>query len=612
MYFYKTAIISSKLPFLLIYQSEKKIDTSVIVSVLLRKKEKYALIISQVEEPDFKCENIVLITNLYFPRSYIKIIEFIAKYYLSSIGEVLGLFTPFRKVDIELNIVSFEIKKELSDMQNKALEFIHRHKSSLLFGDTGSGKTEVYIHLIKSHLNNKKSSILLMPEISLTPQIEMRLKEVFGELVYVWHSKLTKKQRNETVKKIERHSPVIVIGARSALFLPIANLSLIIVDEEHDDSYKAVSSPYINAKDIALYMGKSLDIQVLLGSATPSLNSYYKIDTFRLKGNFFEANNQIIFTEERLTESLYYINEIKNTLNAGKQVMVFVPTRANFKYVRCLNCAQTLKCDNCSVAMSVYHKQNLVKCHYCGYIKRIEKLCQSCGFDSLSVDRIGTVEVVKFLSQHIDANIEIFDRDNITSNIKLKSTLKKFNDKKIDILVGTQMLSKGHNYHNIGLCIILDIDTVLNIADFRSREKALSLFLQVAGRSGRKDNGKVIASTHNEDFFKMYVGKYSLFLEDEKVFRERLYPPFVNLARLVFVDTNQKRALSELEDTLSALKKINKSEIVGHGECAIFRIKNKYRYYILLRDSSIKQLLNTVNIFSEKKFLIDINPINFT
>jgi primosomal protein N' (replication factor Y) len=612
LYFYKTAIISSKLPFLPIYQSDKKIDINSIITVSLRKKEKQALVVLEVEKPDFKCEDIILVTDLYFPNSYIKIIEFMAKYYISSIGEVLGLFAPFKKVDITFNKVSYKIKKELSNMQKEALKFINTHKSSLLFGDTSSGKTEVYIHLIKSHLDKNKSSILLMPEISLTPQIEIRLKDVFGELVYVWHSKLTKKQRNETIDKLERHSPVIVIGARSALFLPIRNLSLIIVDEEHDDSYKAVSSPYINAKDIALYMGKSLNIQVLLGSATPSLNSYYKINTFRLKGNFFEADNEIIFTKKGLTDSFYYIDEIKNTLNQNKQIMVFVPTRANFKYVRCLNCSETLKCENCSVAMSIYHNQNLVKCHYCGYIKRIEKLCKACGFDALSVDRMGTMEVVKFLSEHIDANIEIFDRDNITSNTKLKKVLKNFNDKKIDILVGTQMLSKGHNYHNIGLCIILDIDTVLNIADFRSREKALSLFLQVAGRSGRKDNGKVIASTKNADFFKMYIGKYNLFLEDEKKFRKNLYPPFVNLARLVFVDSNKQRALGELEDIIGTLKKINKSEIVGYGECAIFRIKNKYRYYILLRNSSIKQLLSTVHIFSEKKFLVDINPINFT
>lgn len=612
MYFYKTAIISSKLPFFPIYKSEKEININVIVNVPLRKKEKQALVIAKVEKPDFKCEDILLVTNLYFPNSYIKIIEFIAKYYLSSVGEVLGLFVPFKKTDIIVNEISYEIKKELSLMQTEALNFINTHNSSLLFGDTGSGKTEVYIHLIKKYLDKGSSSILLMPEISLTPQIEMRLREVFKELVYVWHSRLTKKQRNETIKKIESHSPVIVIGARSALFLPIRNLALIIVDEEHDDSYKAVSSPYINAKDIALYMGQSLDIKVLLGSATPSLNSYHKINTFRLKGNFFEANNEIIFTKEALTDSFYYIDEIKKTISQGKQVMVFVPTRANFKYVRCLNCSETLKCDNCSVAMSVYHSQNLVKCHYCSNIKRIEKLCKACGFDSLSVDRIGTQEVVKFLSAHIDVNIEIFDRDHITSNAKLKSILKKFNDKQIDILVGTQMLSKGHNYHNIGLCIILDIDTILNIADFRSREKALSLFLQVAGRSGRKDNGKVIASTKNADFFKMYIGKYSLFLDDEKVFRKSLYPPFVNLARLVFVDSNQKRVSKELEDTIIAFKKINKSEIVGYGECAIFRIKNKYRYYILLRDSSIKQLLNTINAISKKNFLIDINPINFT
>jgi len=608
-YFYKTSPFSQKLPFDPIYKSDIKINPYSIVNIRLRGREKQAILLDEVDKPSFKCENIISISEMYFQDSYIKIIKFMSKYYFASMGEIAGLFTPFENREKTTISHNADVPK-LIDEQKNAFKFISKHQISLLFGDTGSGKTEIYINVISEHIKKNKSAILIMPEISLTPQIEKRLQVVFGNLVCLWHSKINKKQKNQTLEKIKSTNNLVVLGARSALFLPVNNLSLIIVDEEHDDSYKTISSPFIQAKDMAIYMAKSLNIQALLGSATPSLNSYEKLPYFRLRGNFHKSNNDMIFKTSGISDSFFYIDHIKDVLSKGEQVIIFVPTRGNFKYVSCMNCDATLKCDHCDVSMSVYHKQNLVKCHYCGYIKQIQALCSSCGFDSLSMNRMGTIEVSNFLKEHIkDANIEIFDRDNITSNTKLKKILKDFNENKINILVGTQMLSKGHDYHNVSLSIILDIDRVMNIADYQSRSNAISLFLQVAGRSGRKNNGRVITHSKNQDFFQLYLSDYELFLKDEKIFRQDLYPPYKHLARLIFSGTNQKKLQDDMKQVIS---KINPSKIVGSGECPINKIKSKYRYFILLRDDNIKSLLNTVNISHQNKCSIDINPTNFT
>jgi primosomal protein N' (replication factor Y) len=492
-------------------------------------------------------------------------------------------------------MIKDEIK--LSGSQQNAYEFIKNNKVSLLFADTGSGKTEIYIKLIKDALVENKQSLLMMPEISLTPQMEKRLKAVFGDTVAIWHSKVTKKKKTDIINGLLKGTIKIIAGARSALFLPYSNLGRIIVDEEHDDSYKSDQSPKYNAKDLSIFAGSKFDIGVVLGSATPSIVTYSKVPYYRLSKTYFETKKEFIFDENRLGLSNLIVEKIKNTISNNNQVIVFLPTRANFKYQICDTCGKAVECPYCSVSMSLHKNLKALKCHYCGYTQMIPETCQSCKTGIVKNFRLGTAEVEQELQNIFsDKKVARFDRDEINSEAKLKAVLSDFNDEKIDILVGTQMLSKGHDYHNVKLAVILGIDSILSSNNYRSRENALSLLLQIAGRSGRKGFGEVLIQTKNKEFFENYLfGDYKTFLEDELEYRKELYPPFMKLAKLSFANANHKiasKAMQECANILFANKE--DVQVIGFGEEGVFKVANKYRYQILLRSKSPKALLNAI------------------
>ena len=518
--------------------------------------------------------------------------------------------------DDEIKNISSDTKSyeniELSQKQEAALEFLKEHKVSLLFGDTGSGKTEIYMKYFEDILSKNKRCIFLMPEISLTPQMDERLKKHFGDEVVMYHSKLTPKNKKIALEKIRNGEAKIIAGPRSALFLPIKDLGLIVVDEEHDDSYKSSSRPRYNARDISIYMGQLYNVPVVLGSATPSLTSYVKFPYVRLKGGHFSSEREFIY--ERSAESLspMILNELKSILDAKKQAIVFIPTRANFKYLVCNDCGHSYECAFCSIGLSVHNKSNALKCHYCNYTQAIPQKCSECGGSTLVSSRLGTAEAVKSLNEEFtDANIEQFDRDVITSNTKLKKALKRFRDKESDILVGTQMLSKGHDYHGVTLAVVLGMDNLLNMPDYRSREKALSSLLQIAGRSGRKEVAKVLVQSFNEEFFKNYLDSYESFLDEEKIYREGLYPPYKKLSRLLFSHKNGAKARESMEEVLDSLRDYNEIEIVGFGKCAIEKIANKYRFEILLRSDKSTDLIKAISRCKNDLCEVDMDPIEF-
>jgi len=612
--YYKISILSSPLePFT--YQSEKSIDIGVKITIKVRNRLTNGVIISKTEKPDFKTSDILEILQEYFSSEQIKLANFIASYYICSLGDALALMMPFEKIGENNNFLSSEIKSilKLSSKQEDALSFLKQHKVSLLFGDTGSGKTEIYMQYFYEMIKMKKRSIFLMPEISLTPQMGDRLKEYFGDDVVMWHSKLTPKQKKEAVVKIYSGEAKIIAGPRSALFLPIKDLGLIVVDEEHDDSYKSSSRPRYNARDIAIYMGKLHEVSVVLGSATPSLTSYVKFPHVRLKGGHFKSNKEFIYEKsvESLTPLIY--NLLHETFKAKEQAIVFLPTRANFKYLICQDCGYTHECVFCSVGMSIHQKSRALKCHYCNYTQAIPQVCPQCFSASLSSARLGTAEALKEISTEItEAKVEQFDRDTITTSTKLKKALKRFNDKETDILVGTQMLSKGHDYHGVTLAVVLGMDNMLNMSDYRAREKALSSLIQVSGRSGRKQNAKVIVQTFNEDFFKTYIDRYEDFLDEEKLFREDLYPPYKKLCRVLFSHKNGLKAKEAMHDMLDKLSKCPNIELVGSGKCAVERVANKYRFEILLRSDKSTDIIKAIYLSKNSLAEIDMDPIEFS
>ena len=621
--YYKISIIASPLE-PLTYHSQKTINPHAKVSVQLQNRIMDGVVLSTCQKPEFQTNEVLEVSEFYFSQMQMDLAKFISGYYVCSLGDAFSLMVPFSSTGATTSVVqesSLEPKNMtkvvvpissivLSSKQQKALKLLQQHKTSLLFGDTGSGKTEIYMQYFIDIL--PKRAIFLMPEISLTPQMDKRLQEHFGSSVVMWHSKLTPKQKKQNLQSIYSGKAKIIAGPRSALFLPIKDLGLIVVDEEHDDSYKSSKRPRYNARDIAIYMGKLYDIPVLLGSATPSLSSYLKFPSVRLKGGYFDSKREFIY--ERSAESLSpkILDTLNDTLEVKDQAIVFLPTRANFKYLICGDCGHTYECVFCSIGMSIHQKSRALKCHYCNYTQAIPQACSACGSTNLTSNRLGTAEAVKNICEEFPhARVEQFDRDVITTQNKLKKALKKFNDNEIDVLVGTQMLSKGHDYHGVTLAVVLGMDNMLNMGDYRAREKALSSLIQVAGRSGRKKGAKVLVQTFNEDFFSSFVDDFEAFLQEEKLYREGLYPPYKKLCRVLFAHKNGAKARDEMQKMYDKLSHMPNIEIVGHGKCAIERVANKYRFEILLRSDKSTDLIKAVKFSKVDLAEIDMDPIEF-
>ena len=614
MNYYEVAILKSPLQNLT-YQSEEIIENGSLVEVILanRKNSNLAVVIKKVDKPDFKCSTILSIKDEFYSDFMLQIGDFISKYYICSMGFALSLFQTFNK-NIVYENSSIEYKKEitLSSFQQEAKDFLDSKKQALLFAKTGAGKTEIYIKTIKEILKQRKQAVFLMPEISLTPQMEKRLEEVFDSSVAIWHSKVTAKRKKEILNKLQNGDIKLIAGARSALFLPYNNLGLIIVDEEHDNSYKSDTTPRYNAKDLAIFIAKKFDLRLILGSATPSINSFYKIPYFELDKTFYETKKSYIFENSSQNISEKTINLIKKSIENKNQTIVFLPTRANFKHQICFDCGKSVECPFCSVSMSLHKNDLALKCHYCGFAQKIPEFCPSCKTGIVRNHRVGTAEIEELLKNEFpNSIIKRFDKDSVNSEKSLKKILDEFNQNKIDILVGTQMLSKGHDYHNVKLAVVLGMDSLLNMSSYKARENALSLLLQISGRSGRNGFGEVVIETKNEEFFKYYLeeSNYKEFLNSELEFRKDLYPPFVKLARVVLSSTNGLKIKEELNGIVKDLKNNKDIEVVGFGECAIFKIANKYRYEVIIRSKDVKAILNALHYLKSTNISIDMDTI---
>ena len=602
----------------LTYESDQKLEKFQGVKASLRGKILTAFIIKETGKPEFKTSKILEILPINLTSMQSELAIFISKYYTCELGVSLNLFEPNDTIatDQIYENQNFNVAPKLSEKQQEALDFINKRKISLIFGDTGSGKSEIYIAKIREILNAGSQALFLMPEISLTPQMQKRLEGFFGEAVAVWHSKITLKKKEQILKDIKSGKVRLVAGARSALFLPLEKLKLIIIDEEHDDSYKNTGSkPHYNARDLALFLTSKFDLQVVLGSATPSLTSFYKQEHFRLKGTYFDSQKNYIFDESETGISEILKDEISKTLANKKQTVICLPTRANFKYLVCKNCGETLKCPFCSIGMSYYKKQNVLKCQYCEHKMAVPKICHQCGSEMIEAKKIGTSELLERLqAEFANARIAKFDRDEITTQNKLVKALKEFNDGKIDILLGTQMLSKGHDYHNVELAVIMGFDELLNFPDYKARERTLALAMQVAGRAGRNGAGRVIIQSKQREFFESYISDYDAFLKDEIGYREGLYPPFTRLLRIIISHKDEhivKNTMNEFVQRIEPLRS-DELEIIGYGKCQIEYLGSKFRYEILLRSNSHIPLLKAASLCKSELSDIDIAPVNFS
>ena len=521
---------------------------------------------------------------------------------------------------------------------------IGEYDEFLLFGITGSGKTEIYIRLIEEALKLGKSSIMLVPEISLTPQTVDRFLGRFGEeKIAVLHSKLSLGERYDQWKKIERGDAKIIIGARSAIFAPAKDLGLIIIDEEHDDSYKSEMSPRYNAKEIASYIGNNKNIPVVLGSATPDMSTYFKAQNGKIQ--FLEltkrANNsslpevEIVDLRKELASgnktmiSTKLHELIEENLENKKQTILFLNRRGFSTFIMCRDCGYTAKCKNCDITLTYHLKENKLKCHYCGYEIDALTICPECGSKNIRYFGTGTQKLEEQIKEIFpQASVIRMDIDTVTKKNSHEDILNKFRNEGIDILIGTQMVVKGHHFPNVTLVGVIAADSSLNIDDYRAHERTFQILTQVAGRAGRgKDKGKVIIQTYNPDTFCIqYAQKqdYKLFYDTEINIRKQLrYPPFCDIILIGLSSINYKeieRSAKLIFEDIKQKIKTKKMQIILYKPvpAPIDKIKNRYRWRIIIKCIIDEKLINEINNTIEKvtnkkntlRVIVDTNPSN--
>ncbi len=440
-----------------------------------------------------------------------------------------------------------ELTKEQENVMNQVE--IGKYCEYLLYGVTGSGKTEVYLQIIEKVLDSGKNAIVLVPEISLTPQITDRFLARFGRVIAILHSKLSPGERYDEWRRIQSGEVRIVVGARSALFAPIKDVGIIIIDEEHDSSYKSETTPKYDARDVAREIVKKENAPLVLGSATPDIKSFYRAKQGEIK--LLELPNRIssqgmpdvkiIDLREELASgnksmfSRFLYDEIKKNLENKEQTILFLNRRGYSTFIMCRDCGYVVKCEKCDVAMTYHLTKNKLLCHYCGAEKQNVSICPECGSQNIRYFGTGTQKIEAQINKMFpDASVIRMDIDTTQKKNAHEIILNKFRDEKIDILLGTQMITKGHDFSNVTLVGVLAADSSLNIGDYRASERTFQLLTQVCGRSGRGDKkGRAVIQTYLPDDFSIQMAKesnYLRFYENEIKVREKLnYPPFCDI-----------------------------------------------------------------------------------
>ena len=519
----------------------------------------------------------------------------------------------------------------------------------LLHGVTSSGKTEIYIDIVRQTLESGRSAIILLPEIALTPQIAGRFRAVFGDTVALWHSKLTHATRAWTWKKICAGEFRVVIGARSAIFAPLKNLGLVVVDEEQEHSYKQdTNNPRYHARDVALMRGKIHKIPVLLASATPSLESYYnhiqsKFKYLRLTKRYGGAKYPQVHIVDMDQEqedsgktgqilSGFLLDKIEERLQKKEQIILMQNRRGYSPIIRCGDCGVLETCPDCNVPMAYHRTGPALKCHYCGHsIDRIPANCRSCNSINIRMFGTGTQKIETIIGETFsNASFERLDMDTSRTATAITSAIRSFGSGDVDILIGTQMISKGLDFENVTLVGIINADTGMFLPDFRSGERLFQLIYQTAGRAGRrKISGEVVIQTYNYD---NQVIKYASSLDLKKYYNIILnerndlnYPPFSWMAKLEISGTSKNKlqlVANKIRDNLKT--PYTGLEILGPVDCYYERLRNRFRMQIVLKsyktaDSNGRKLHNYIKknfpdgnylINSGVKIIIDINPVS--
>lgn len=538
-----------------------------------------------------------------------------------------------------LTIIQQDKKIELNDMQKNAIRSVKGEGTYLLHGVTGSGKTEVYMNLISNALKNKKNAIMLVPEISLTPQVMSVFKARFGENIALLHSSLSAGERFDEWKRIFSGDARVVVGARSAIFAPIDNLGIIIIDEQHEQSYISESNPRYDTFEVAKFRAEFNKCPLLVGSATPSVDIYEKTKTGEVKliemptrangkelpkiqiidmMNELRTGNSGIFSTQLIADLSYVVNQ-------KKQAMIFINRRGFSSFMMCRECGYLAKCSDCDVNLVYHREDNRLKCHYCGKQYRVLDKCPNCGSNKIKQGAVGTEKIVDEL-KNIFKDVKIIRMDNDTTSKKNghEKILQEFRKSKPAILVGTQMIAKGHDFEDVTLVGIIDADQSLYRGDYRSTERCFQLITQVSGRAGRSQyEGKVDLQTYSP---RHYVYKFAanydykgFFKKEENIRKTSVFPPFSKIIRILFAYYDENVVRDELKICYNKLLKVREKYFdsiiyMDAMKSPIKRIKNSFRYQIIVRikldnsDEIENEIFNCTEGNLKSSVFFEVNP----
>ncbi len=617
---------------------------------------------------DIRAINEILDEDAVFSSTFLSWLRWLSQYYCASIGEVCRTALPARlnrlhppktlrpTLPHEMEHREKEREVVLTPDQEDALDRIryeassHQLKPILLHGITGSGKTEIYLRLFEALHHEGRQGILLVPEIGLTPQLSARVVSRFGDSVALYHSGLTDAQRHHQWERMKKGEVSVVVGTRSALFAPLPRLGAIVVDEEHDPSYKQDEGVLYNARDAAVMRGRMEGAVVVLGSATPSVesfanartNKYHYIHLPERTGGgaipvieIIDMRKHIagrIKGHERCSLSAPMIQAISDTLKRGEQCMIFLNRRGFAHFLICEECGHSFECPNCDISLAYHRRPPKLSCHYCDYTVLPPAQCPACMGIALAPMGRGTERIELELAELFPrATIARLDRDSVTQSASRTSIFRGMRDGSIDILVGTQMIAKGHDFPGVTLVGIVSADVALHLPDFRSAERTFQLTTQVAGRAGRGSAGaRVLLQTFQPDHPSLTHAKahdYGAFFEEERRHRESLgYPPFVRLTNIRLSATDARKLDREAHKLADALRFARKTlgyekliALLGPAPAPMEKVRNRFRWQLLIKAPAPHQMTtfltsvrSTFKEFQNKglRIAIDVDPLN--
>jgi primosomal protein N' (replication factor Y) (superfamily II helicase) len=628
------------------------IDVGQAVEVPLKTSNRTAYVIkiknkvSEQNDYEIKSINEIRAQGAFFDKKTVELIEWMSSFYVLPLYKIISSVLPVGITKIKSLDKYFEntqeivpenkINYDLSSSQKKIYADIISSKNffHLIHGVTGSGKTHIYLHLIKYYMDKGLGCFLLIPEIGLSFHLFQEVQKFFSNNIYLLHSALSIKKRRETWSQILASNNPVVIGTRSAIFAPIKNLGCIIIDEEQDTSYKQDKTPRYNAKAIAYKIAQLHSAKLIMGSATPSINTMYQTrNNYRLhniNSRFSNVNMPIVklinlkgnYRAGMLTKEV--ILEMQKTLQNKEQVLVLYNKRGSAKLVRCKDCGHVVFCPSCSISLTL-HENNNLKCHFCDYKEELISVCKKCG--SKKIEKIG--KGIQALEKELKktfayANVKRIDSDLSMNKDYLQTTIQEVQDNAIDILVGTQIIAKGYHFPNIAMVVVADADIGLFVPDFYANERTFSLIVQVLGRAGReKKQGRVFIQTYQPDHYaiKYAVSQdyYSFYKKELEKRQEFHLPPFYRIIRVIIENFYEKKAEKDIHYVYKELAHIKNMDISEPFPSLVYKIKNKFSWNILIKfptekDSSVLKeylLKLTYDKSITSRLIVDIDPISY-